>query len=34
MSVSFVALNLKDVAIYVLLCSVAMMIAVLTACFL
>ncbi len=34
LSVSFVALNLKDAAIYVLLCSVAMMIAVLTACFL
>ncbi len=34
LSVSFVALNLKDAAIYVLLCSVAMAIAVLAACFL
>lgn len=34
LSVSFVVLNLKDAAIYVLLCSVAMVIAVLAACFL
>lgn len=34
LSASFVALNLKDAAIYVLLCSVAMVIAVLAACFL
>lgn len=34
LSASFVALNLKDAAIYVLLCSVAMVIAVLVACFL
>jgi len=34
LSVSFVALNFKDAAIYVLLCSVAMVIAVLAACFL
>ncbi len=34
LSVAFVALDLKAAAIYVLLCSVAMVIAVLTACFL
>ncbi len=34
LSVSFVVLNLKDAAIYVLLCSIAMVIAVLAACFL
>ncbi len=34
LSVSFVVLNLKDAAIYILLCSIAMVIAVLAACFL
>lgn len=34
LSVSFVVLNLKDAAIYVLLCSFAMVIAVLASCFL